>query len=128
VPVHEPSIADVLRTTLQHAQDLVRAEIALARSELRLELQRMRAAALLFAGAALSAAIAVIFLLTAAAWAIPAAFAWPAWTGFAIVGGAVLVAAVGLGLAGRAYAGGRPMPHTVATMKENLAWMRARTS
>jgi hypothetical protein len=41
----------------------------------------------------------------------------------------VLVAAVALGLAGRRYVSGRPhMPHTTETMKENVKWMRARTS
>lgn len=69
---YDQSIADVLQSTIRHARDLLRGEIALARAELRVELGHIRAAALLFAAAAVSAVIAVVFLLTAAAWAIAA--------------------------------------------------------
>jgi hypothetical protein len=54
---------------------------------------------------------------------------WPVWAGFAIVGGLALVGAVVMGLAGRThFTGRRRMPHTTDTMKENMEWMRARTS
>jgi len=39
---HNDSIADVLRSTLHDAQDLVRGEIALAKAELRQEVGRIR--------------------------------------------------------------------------------------
>jgi hypothetical protein len=40
----------------------------------------------------------------------------------------VLLAAVGFAAVGRGYLNGHTrLPHTTATMKENLAWMRART-
>lgn len=124
---YDQSIADVIRSTIHDAQDLVRGEIALAKAELREEIRRMRTGAAALAVAAVSALVAVIFLLTAAAWGISAAFGWSAWTGFAIVGMAVLMVGVILGITGKnQFNGERHMPLTVDTMKENLEWTRAR--
>jgi hypothetical protein len=76
-----------------------------------------------------AALLAVVFLLTALAWGIPAAFGWPAWSGFAIVGGLVLAVAIALAMIGRKrLARERHMPLTVDTMKENMQWTRARMS
>ena len=69
----------------------------------------------------------MIFLLTAVAWGIPSATGWPAWTGFGIVGGIVLIAAAALALMGKKRINGeRHMPLTVDTMKENMQWTHAR--
>lgn len=126
---YDQSIADVLRSTIHDAQDLVRGEIALAKAELREEVARVRGGAIALSTAAVTALIAVVFLLTAVAWAIPVMMAWAAWTGFAIVGGVLLIAALALGMMGRRRLNGhRHMPHTLDTMKENMQWMRARTS
>lgn len=126
---YDQSIAETLRTTIDDLQELIRAEIALARAEVRGEVARLRSGALALAVAAVSALIAAVLLLTAFAWAIPAAFAWPVWTGFAIVGTLVALIAVMTGLVGRTrLMGERHMPRTVDTMKETLRWMRARTS
>jgi hypothetical protein len=123
----DQSMGDALRSTIEDARDLLRGEIALAAVELRLELDRMRTGALLFTAAAVSAVIAAGLMLMAVAWAVVAGLAWPAWAGFAIVACVALCGAVLLALAGRRYLGGPHMPHTIATMKENLAWIRART-
>ena len=129
MPEYDRSIVDVLKTALNDAQDLIRGEIALARAELRAEARRLAAGAAALVTAAVAALIAVVFLLTAAAWAFVALFDWPAWTGFAIVGFLVAVAAGALAMVGRnRLAAGRHMPLTVDTMKENMEWMRARTS
>ena len=125
----EPSIADLIRSTIRDSQELVRSEIALAKAELQGATRRMASGAALVTGAVIAAVVAVVFLLTAAAWAIPMATGWPAWSGFAMVGGVVLLLAVGLGLAGRQRVTSAPrMPLTVDTMKENLEWTRSRTS
>ncbi len=126
VQQHSPSIADVLRDTITDAQELVRGEIALAKAEMRAEVKRLGAGATALAAAAVLALIGVVFLLTALAWAMPALLGWPAWAGFALVGGLVLVVATVLGLMGRRrFSGERYMPLTMDTMKENLAWTRA---
>jgi protein-S-isoprenylcysteine O-methyltransferase Ste14 len=126
---YENSIADVIRSTIYDAQELVRGEIALAKAEIREEVRRIGAGVAALAVAAVAALIAVIFLLTAVAWGIPAAFGWSAWTGFAIVGAVVLIAAAVLAMMGRKRLNGqRHLPLTIDTMKENMQWTRARTS
>lgn len=126
---YENSIADVIRSTIHDAQELVRGEIALAKAELRDEVKRIGAGVAALAVAATAALIAVIFLLTAAAWGISAAFNMPAWVGFAVVGAVVLMAAAVLAIMGRRRLNGqRHLPLTMDTLKENMQWTRARTS
>lgn len=126
---YENSIADVIRSTIHDAQELVRGEIALAKAELRDEVKRIGAGVAALAVAAAAALIAVIFLLTAAAWGISAAFNMPAWVGFAVVGAVVLIAAAVLAMMGRTRLNGqRHLPLTMDTLKENMQWTRARTS
>jgi len=125
----EPSIADVIKTSIRDAQDLVRSEIALAKAEVRQEVRRVSVGASLIAGAALAAIIAVIFLMTTIAWAIPELLDWPMWTGFAIVTVLTAIAAGVLGYIGKKrIAAPLHMPRTVDTLKENIEWMRTRTS
>jgi protein-S-isoprenylcysteine O-methyltransferase Ste14 len=126
---YEQSIADVIRSTVQDAQDLVRSEIALAKAELRSEVKRLGAGVAALAAAGLAALVAVILLLTAAAWGIPAALGWPVWSGFALVGAVMLLAAAALAMMGRKRLNSqRHMPLTVDTLKENMKWTRARMS
>lgn len=126
---YENSIADVIRSTIHDAQELVRGEIALAKAELRDEVRRIGAGVAALAVAAVAALIAVIFLLTAAAWGIAAGFNIPAWAGFLVVGAVVLIGAAVLGMMGRKRLNGqRHLPLTMDTMKENMQWTRARTS
>ena len=126
---HEPSIADVVKKAIRDAQDLVRSEVALAKAEARQEVRRLRVGAALLAGAGLAAAIGVIFLMTTIAWAIPDLFGWPVWSGFGIVAVIMVVAAAVLGYTGKQrITAARHLPRTVDTLKENIEWMRARTS
>jgi uncharacterized membrane protein YqjE len=126
---HDSSIAEVIRDAVRDAQDLVRGEIALAKAEAREEISRLGMAVAMLAGAALAAVIGIIFLLTAFAWAISEVAGWPVWAGFAIVTLLTLLSAGVLGYVGRnRLSRGRHMPRTVDTVKENLEWMRARTS
>ena len=125
----DQSIADTLRSTIHDAQDLLRSELSLAKAELRAEVKTLGAGAATLAAAAVSGLIAVVFLLTAFAWVVPPLLGWPVWTGFAIVGVVAGVAAAGLAIMGMNKLNGRRhMPLTSDTMKENLQWMRARTS
>jgi hypothetical protein len=120
---------DVIASAVRDAQDLVRGEIALARAEARAEISRLGAGAAMLAGAAAAGLIGVVFLLATVAWAIAELANWPVWAGLGIVTLLTLIttgvlAMVGLGRI-RAE---RRMPLTVETMKENMQWMRARTS
>jgi hypothetical protein len=123
------SIADVIRGAVRDAQDLVRGEIALAKAEAREEVRRLRAGAALVAGAAIAGVVGLVFLLTTVAWALSEGLGWPVWAGFGIVTALMLITAGALAYLGRARLGvGRHMPLTVDTVKENMQWMRARTS
>jgi uncharacterized membrane protein YqjE len=126
---YEPTIADLLKNAIRDAQDLVRGEIALAKAEVREEVSRLGIGAALLAGAALAAVIAIIFLMTTVAWAISEGLGWPVWSGFAIVTLLMILAAIALGWIGKnRITAARHMPRTVDTLKENMQWMRARTS
>lgn len=124
---YDQTIADVIRSTLHDAQDLVRGEIALAKAELRQEVRRVGAGAAALGAAAVAGLIGVVFLLTAVAWGITAATGLPAWVGFGIVAVVVLIAAAVLGMMGKKrFNGERHMPLTFETMKENMEWTHAR--
>jgi uncharacterized membrane protein YqjE len=125
----DTSIAGVLKEALRDAQDLVRGEIALAKAEAREEVSRLGLGAALLAGAAVAAVIAIVLLMTTFAWAISEVGGWPVWAGFAMVTVLTFLMAGVLGLIGRKrLISARHMPRTVDTLKENLEWMRARTS
>lgn len=126
---NDSSIVDVITSALRDAQDLVRGEIALAKAEAREEVRRLGAGAALLAAAAVAALIGVIFLLGTIAWAISELLNWPVWAGLGIVTVLTLIAAGILAVVGRGrIRAERRMPLTVETMKENMKWMRARTS
>jgi len=83
----------------------------------------------LLAAAGLAAVIAIVFLMTTLAWAIPDLLGWPVWSGFAIVTVLMSVAAAVLAYTGKQrVTAARHLPRTVDTLKENIEWMRARTS
>ena len=129
MPEYEQSIADVVRSALRDAQELVRAELALARAEMKEEGRRLAMGAAMLVGAAVAALVAIVLLATAGAWGIAAGLQWPVWTGFAIVGGIILLAAVVAGVIGRGrLMNGRHLPRTMDTLKENAEWIRHRTS
>jgi protein-S-isoprenylcysteine O-methyltransferase Ste14 len=125
----DTSIADIIRDAVRDAQDLVRDEIALAKAEAREEVRRLRAGAALVAGAAIAGVVGLVFLLTTIAWALSEGLGWPVWAGFGIVTAVMLITAGALAYLGRSRLGvDRHMPLTVDTVKENMKWMRARTS
>jgi uncharacterized membrane protein YqjE len=125
----EPSIADLVRNAVRDAQELVRSEIALAKTEAREEASRYARGAALLAGAALAAAIGIVFLMAALAWAIVDLTGWPVWAGFGVVTLAMLLVAGALAYVGRnRMTARRHMPRTVDTLRENREWIRARTS
>jgi hypothetical protein len=81
------------------------------------------------AAAAIAGVVGLVFLLTTVAWALSEGLGWPVWAGFGIVTALMLITAGALAYLGRARLGvDRHMPLTVDTVKENMQWMRARTS
>jgi hypothetical protein len=126
---NDNSLADTLRSIVQDAQGLIRAEIALARAEIREEVARARNGVAMIAAAAVTAVIGLVLLLTAAAWGLSEGLGWPVWAGFAVVTAVVILAAAVLAYLGRKqFTGERHMPRTVDTMKETMQWVAARKS
>jgi peptidoglycan/LPS O-acetylase OafA/YrhL len=124
---YDQSLADLIRGTIHDAQDLVRGEIALAKAELRQEVRKIGAGAAALAAAAVAAVIAVALLLTALALGVATLLDWPAWAGFAIVGGLVLLIAGVLAMIGKQrITSEQRMPLTTETMRETMQWTRAR--
>lgn len=129
MPNQESSFTDVVKEALRDAQELLRYEIALAKAEARDEVTRLGVGIGLIAGAGVAAVLGVVFLMTALAWGISEGLAWPVWAGFAIVTVLMLLVAGVLGIVGKKrLTAARHMPRTVDTLKENMQWMRARTS
>ena len=97
----EPAI-DLAGDAVRAMQELVKLEIALARDELRADLDRMKRAGVELAVAACSAIIAVTLLLVAIAAGVVA----PTWLVALVIGGGLLVVAAVL-----AGLGWRALPH-----------------
>lgn len=117
----DASIGELIRGAMGDARELIREEVALARAELRHELSKASSAAIGFGVAAAALWFALAAFVVALSLEIAAMFAWPVWSGFAIVG--VLLAVVGAaGYASgrRAVANVQPLPRTMHTLKENL--------
>ena len=126
--VYEESIPDLIRGTIRDGLGIVRDEILLARTEVRQEVVRIKSGLVTVAAAVGVGVLAVVMLLETIAWGASYAFGWPAWAGFAVVALPLMVIAVVLGMMSRSMLSrDRFMPKSVDTLKENAAWLRART-
>ena len=126
--VYEESIPDLIRGTIRDGLGIVRDEILLARTEMRQEVVRIKSGLITVAAAVGVGVLAVVMLLDTIAWGASYAFGWPAWAGFAVVALPLMVIAVVLGMMSRSMLSrDRFMPKSVDTLKENAAWLRART-
>jgi riboflavin synthase alpha subunit len=125
------SVSTLVGGIIDDAQQLMRQEVALARREVREELNKAKAAA---TSLALGAAIAffgammlcfmVVHLIT---WV---SHDWiPLWGSFAIVGGSLTVLGIVLLYAARNRASAIHLlpKQTVETMRENVQWIRNQT-
>ena len=125
---YEESIPDLIRGTIRDGLGIVRDEILLARTEMRQEVVRIKSGLVTVAAAVGVGVLAVVMLLDTIAWGASYAFGWPAWAGFAVVALPLMVIAVVLGMMSRSMLSrDRFMPKSVDTLKENAAWLRART-
>jgi uncharacterized membrane protein YqjE len=117
------SIADVLQDIVGNVQEIVRSELRLAKSELRDQLVKVKAAAPLLLIGIGAALLAAFFLAWTAFYAL--ALVIPMWA-------AALVVAVALGLMGiiamtmglGALSRVRPPEQTINSVKENVQWAK----
>lgn len=122
------SVGSILQGILDNLQELVRSEVALAKREVAEDIQRGKGAiAMLVAGAAV-VLIGVHFLLWTTVYAL--ALRLPVWAATGVVGIAFVLAgavAVSRGLKRWQIISFTP-ERTVATLKENVEWVKQSTS
>jgi uncharacterized membrane protein YqjE len=118
----------VLQDILSNVQEIIRAEVRLAKVEIREEASKAFSSMVWVLVGAVCAAFAVTFLLWTIVYAV--GLVWPMWA-------ATLVVAAVLGMAGAVIlsSGVRQMKHvsptperTVETIKENVAWVKQQST
>lgn len=124
----ERSFAAVLQDIMKNVQEIIRAEVRLAKAEIREEASKAFSSMVWVMVGAVCAAFAVTFLLWTIVYAV--GLVWPMWA-------ATLAVAVVLGIAGAVTvsSGVRQMKHvnptperTVETIKENVAWVKQQST
>jgi hypothetical protein len=120
------SIPEIVKDVLTNIQDIVRAEVRLAKAEVGEELSRARTGGLLIGVGAVAAIFSALFLLLACVYALGRVM--PNWAAALIVAAAVgLAAAVTLGLGLKRVKTIQAAPKTAATLKENVRWAKELT-
>jgi uncharacterized membrane protein YqjE len=120
------SIPEILQDVLTNIQDIVRAEVRLAKAELGEELNRARSGGLLIGVGAVAAMFSTLFLLLACMYALGRVV--PNWAAALIVAAAVgVAAAVTLGLGLKRLKTIQAAPKTSASLKENVRWAKQLT-
>jgi uncharacterized membrane protein YqjE len=120
------SIPEILQDVLTNIQDIVRAEVRLAKAELGEELNRARSGVLLIGVGAVAAMFSTLFLLLACMYALGRVV--PNWAAALIVAAAVgVAAAVTLGLGLKRLKTIQAAPKTSASLKENVRWAKQLT-
>ncbi|MFP3902060.1 MAG: phage holin family protein [Acidimicrobiia bacterium] len=126
--VEEASIGELVGRLTRETSDLVRAELELARVEMKEEATKAGKAGGLLAGGAAVGYVALILLAFAAAWGL-AEVIEPGWA-FLVMGAVVGLVAAVLALIGRnKLRQVSPMPEqTMETLKEDARWARTRAT
>jgi len=120
----ERTIADVLGDIAGNIQQIVRAEMRLAKAELRDDLVKVRSAAVLVACGAVAGILGIAFVLLAMVYALSIVVA--PWAAALIVGGGtVVIAAICLSMAGKALKD-VGVPRTAETIREDIQWAKTR--
>jgi len=124
------SASSLLGGIVSDLQELVRKEIALARVETVEQLDKAKTAGIALASAGAVLAVGGLLLLMALGWGVSDLLNWPSWAGFGIVGGVLtLTGVILLSVARRRISSIHPVPEkTAATIKENVAWLKDRTT
>ena len=121
------SLSDVLQDVIRNVQEIVRSEVRLAKAEIREGATRAKSATLLLGAGAVTAILAILFLLLVIVHAL--ALVMPNWAAALIVGAALaVVASVTLTAGIRRFKQIHPTPaRTVETIKENVEWAKQHT-
>jgi len=126
----DSSIATLLGGIVGDAQQLVHQEIALARHEIREEINTAKDAGIQLAVAGAVLAVGGLLLVLMLAQGLADLLNWPTWAGYGIVGGVLaIIGAILFSAAQRRAKQVRPVPEkTIETLKENVEWIKDRTT
>ncbi|TWP51433.1 phage holin family protein [Lentzea tibetensis] len=125
-PTAEQSIGGLVRDATAHVSTLVRAEVELAKGEIKAEVKKGLQGSVYFIAALAIVCFSLFFLFMSLAF-IPYSFGWPLWTGFAIVTFLMLVSAGLLGFLGyRRFRKIRAPQRTIESAKDTMAALRHR--
>jgi uncharacterized membrane protein YqjE len=123
MPAVERSFSDVLQDIVHNLQDIIRSEVRLAKMELREDLSKTRAAALLLGIGALSGVFGIFFVLLAIVHAL--SYVVPDWAAALIVAFALaLGAAVAVSRGVKRFKQVNAAPKTIESLKENVEWAK----
>ena len=126
----DTSMSTLISGIVGDAQELVRQEIALARQEIREEIGTAKDAGIKLAIASGVLAVGGLLVVLTIAQALADLLNWPTWAGYGLVG--LVLAGVGyflLSSAQKQLKEVKPVPEkTVETMKENVEWIKDRTT
>jgi hypothetical protein len=127
----EPGMATLVGGIVRDGQTLLKQQLELFRSEVKQEVRQLRSGIVSIAIGGIVALIGVIFLLGMVAHLLFAKTEIPLWGCYGIVGGAAVLIGAGVLLGGRKAAADvhlAPPPVTARTLKENLAWVKRKTT
>ena len=120
----ERSFGEILGDIAGNVQQIVRAEIRLARTEVREDVVMLKRGTVLVAIGGFVGGLALAFLLLAAVYALAAVMApWAAALIVAAAAGAVGGVCVSAGLKSVKHLG---LPRTAETLQENVQWAKTR--
>ena len=120
------SIPEILKDVLTNIQEIVRAEVRLAKAELGEELSRARSGGLLIGVGAVAAILSALFLLLACVYVLGRVM--PNWAAALIVAAVLgVAAAVTLGLGLKRFKTIQATPKTAASLQENVRWAKELT-
>lgn len=126
----EPSVSSLISGIVGDAQELVRKEIALARQEVREEVNNAKNAGIQLGIAGAVLAVGGLLLVLTLAQALADLLNLPVWVGYGVVGLVLAIAGyILLSSAQKRMKEINPVPEkTVETMKENVEWIKDRTT
>ncbi len=126
-PITERSVIDIVKDIVANVQEIIRSEVRLATVEMREKAAQTGKAGAMLAAGVVVGLYGIGFLLAGIYNAI--ATALPAWASALIVGGVLAIIAGGMIGAGRKRLKQvNPTPQqTVASVKENVEWIKSQT-
>jgi putative superfamily III holin-X len=128
-PAAEPSLAALIGGIINDARDLLLQEFTMAKLEVQDELRKTKAAAISFGIGIGIAAVGGLLLIFMVVHLLHAITPLPLWGCYGIVGGVLLLSGFIVLYTGKKAAEEiGVVPETVETLKENVKWIKERTT